>query len=395
MQKSLPETTFALTPRAGLSSPTGRASPAGFSSTTSSTCRRSAHTGRSTTRPRSGATSLPATADPTGRPARAAQLPRSMRHVASGSVAVQAHERSPAPLQWRAAVRAAEMARRGAREIRACRRAEPSRGPRSRGGVWVLHPLLVSRHTLYIVQREAMLPATFVLLGLLGYLAGRRRGSKGTIAGVWIAGAVDRHLHAPRRALARRTARCCRCSRGSSKRSCSHRPAHIRRRRALSHDDPPRTRAAEFAVFAWLVVRGAKGFIVGTAEAHRPWTLGERLLHRDAHRRRLSRAAVDPASVFAWAFQRRLRDFDRSPRRRRRPCSVPSMLVALVAFAFAVRRRLAALAAAILFFFAGPPDGIERDTRSSSTSNIATTCRRLLMFGRLRAGFARRNEPSA
>jgi protein O-mannosyl-transferase len=39
-------------------------------------------------------------------------------------------------------------------------------------GLWLLHPLLVST-TLYIVQREAMLPATFSLLGLLGYLHGR------------------------------------------------------------------------------------------------------------------------------------------------------------------------------------------------------------------------------
>jgi protein O-mannosyl-transferase len=38
--------------------------------------------------------------------------------------------------------------------------------------MWLLHPLWIST-TLYVVQREAMLPATFVLLGLLGYLYGR------------------------------------------------------------------------------------------------------------------------------------------------------------------------------------------------------------------------------
>ena len=38
-------------------------------------------------------------------------------------------------------------------------------------GAWLLHPLLVST-TLYIVQREAMLAATFVLLGLLAWLHG-------------------------------------------------------------------------------------------------------------------------------------------------------------------------------------------------------------------------------
>lgn len=39
-------------------------------------------------------------------------------------------------------------------------------------GFWTLHPLLVST-TLYVVQREAMLPATFGLLGLLLWLKGR------------------------------------------------------------------------------------------------------------------------------------------------------------------------------------------------------------------------------
>ena len=39
-------------------------------------------------------------------------------------------------------------------------------------GLWLMHPLLVST-TLYIVQREAMLSATFILLGLMGWLRGR------------------------------------------------------------------------------------------------------------------------------------------------------------------------------------------------------------------------------
>ncbi|HSR64860.1 MAG TPA: tetratricopeptide repeat protein, partial [Xanthomonadaceae bacterium] len=41
-------------------------------------------------------------------------------------------------------------------------------------GLWLLHPLFVST-TLYIVQREAMLPATFTLLGLLAWVHGRTR----------------------------------------------------------------------------------------------------------------------------------------------------------------------------------------------------------------------------
>src|SRR6185312_14143001 len=45
-------------------------------------------------------------------------------------------------------------------------------------GAWLLHPLLVST-TLYVVQREAMLPATFVLIGMLGWMASREALARG------------------------------------------------------------------------------------------------------------------------------------------------------------------------------------------------------------------------
>jgi tetratricopeptide (TPR) repeat protein len=45
-------------------------------------------------------------------------------------------------------------------------------------GAWLLHPLFVST-TLYIVQREAMLPATFVLVGMLGWIASREALARG------------------------------------------------------------------------------------------------------------------------------------------------------------------------------------------------------------------------
>ncbi|TAN06145.1 MAG: tetratricopeptide repeat protein [Rhodanobacteraceae bacterium] len=47
-------------------------------------------------------------------------------------------------------------------------------------GAWLLHPLFVSA-TLYIVQREAMLPATFVLIGMLGWMASREVLARGHI----------------------------------------------------------------------------------------------------------------------------------------------------------------------------------------------------------------------
>lgn len=47
--------------------------------------------------------------------------------------------------------------------------------------IWGLHPIMVST-TLYVVQREAMLPATFTLAALLAWLAGRDRITRGHIA---------------------------------------------------------------------------------------------------------------------------------------------------------------------------------------------------------------------
>jgi tetratricopeptide (TPR) repeat protein len=47
-------------------------------------------------------------------------------------------------------------------------------------GAWLLHPLLVST-TLYIVQREAMLPATFVLIAILGWMGSREALARGRV----------------------------------------------------------------------------------------------------------------------------------------------------------------------------------------------------------------------
>ncbi|MCX7513735.1 tetratricopeptide repeat protein [Frateuria sp. STR12] len=59
------------------------------------------------------------------------------------------------------------------------------------GAIWLLHPLLVST-TLYVVQREAMLPVTFGLAGILLWLHGRSsmassqtRGTVWMLVGLW------------------------------------------------------------------------------------------------------------------------------------------------------------------------------------------------------------------
>lgn len=50
------------------------------------------------------------------------------------------------------------------------------------GAIWLLHPLLVST-TLYVVQREAMLPVTFGLAGILLWLHGRDRLASSIVCG--------------------------------------------------------------------------------------------------------------------------------------------------------------------------------------------------------------------
>ena len=56
--------------------------------------------------------------------------------------------------------------------------------------IWLLHPLLVST-TLYVVQREAMLAGTCVLVGLHGWLTGRREYAGHVVAGrVWLIGSL-------------------------------------------------------------------------------------------------------------------------------------------------------------------------------------------------------------
>jgi hypothetical protein len=52
------------------------------------------------------------------------------------------------------------------------------------GTLWMLHPLFTST-VLYVVQREAMLPATFALFGMHAWLTGRHRFAQGSGGQVW------------------------------------------------------------------------------------------------------------------------------------------------------------------------------------------------------------------
>jgi tetratricopeptide (TPR) repeat protein len=215
--------------------------------------------------------------------------------------------------------------------------------------LWLLHPLFVST-TLYIVQREAMLPATFVLLGLLGYIAGHDRVMRGRRSGALLAAAAI--------AICTVLAILCKANGVLLPLLAWVVDAILLRRR----DTDESARSMKWAricvlivptllVFAYLAQQTYSGFAKGII-AERPWTTGERLLTEP-------RALVDylrllwmphpySTGLFNDGFAVSTGWF--SP-----ASTLPGILAiaALLAFAVACRRRYPAWSAALLFYFAG------------------------------------------
>lgn len=143
--------------------------------------------------------------------------------------------------------------------------------------LWLLHPLLVST-TLYIVQREAMLPATFLLLGISGYVRGRTLVAQGRISGALLAagsvtlGTTFAFLSKANGALLPLLVWVLELT--------------LLARQPLPEGRPTRVFAwtrnlvvvlPSLLLLAYLARLGWNGFVHGTPP-HRPWTLGERLL---------------------------------------------------------------------------------------------------------------------
>lgn len=217
--------------------------------------------------------------------------------------------------------------------------------------LWLLHPLFLST-TLYTVQREAMLPATFVLAGLIGFVhardqiaAGRRRGfiqatvaigaatllgtlSKGNGALLpLLAWLIDARLLAPHQPL----------------------PASLQSRWRLWRRlllMLPTT-----LVLVWLAATAYAGFSNGL-EASRPWTLYERVLTQN-------RVLVDYLAQLWLPRPYSLGLFNDAVAVSRgwlQPVSTllcALLLAGLLAAAWRLRRRHAVAAFALLFFFAG------------------------------------------
>lgn len=216
--------------------------------------------------------------------------------------------------------------------------------------LWLLHPLWIST-TLYVVQREAMLPATFVLFGLLGYLHGRQSLMTSPRQGtVWIILSV---LVGTLLAV-------------SSKANGLLLPllvlvvehAYLRSLPG-SANAPPRLKAClvavvyplATAVLVYLAYQGIVGLLHGPA-AYRPWTVGQRLLSEP-------RAIMDYLSLLVAPrpYSRGLfnDDFSASIDLIHPWTTIPAIVLVagLIAFALRVRKAQPALSLALLFYFAG------------------------------------------
>ena len=219
---------------------------------------------------------------------------------------------------------------------------------------WWLHPLLVST-TLYIVQREAMLPATFTLLGLLAWLLGRRKVLDGaTLPGLaWItvglgvctvlaflskangillpafALVLDFALLRPQERLVR---------------DC--RPArHYKRTMMLFGWIPT------LVVALYLLHAGWQGIVVGISDI-RPWTLGQRLITEPRILVTYLHMLWLPTPFTAGLFNDQIKA---STSLLHPWTTLPALVIVLGLLIGAWRglHRWPALAAAVLFYFVG------------------------------------------
>ena len=218
--------------------------------------------------------------------------------------------------------------------------------------LWLLHPLLVST-VLYIVQREAMLPATFVLAGLIGYVSAREATAQGRRAGPMLAAlsiggatllAVASKGNGILLPLLAWLVDVIVLSRSDATLDAGNarRIAHMRR---IVLEVP------SVLVLAWFAWTGA-GYALHGVPEFRAWTFGERLLTEGRIVSSYIAQLLVPRPYTAGLFNDAVVVS-------KGLLSPPSTIVALafiaasIAFAIAVRRRAPALALAILFYFTG------------------------------------------
>ncbi|MDR3416674.1 MAG: hypothetical protein P4L83_10860 [Nevskia sp.] len=214
--------------------------------------------------------------------------------------------------------------------------------------LWTLHPLLVST-TLYVVQREAMLPATLTLLGMLLWLDGGERLQQGRrfalarmVAGAWACTVLAVLCKAngvllPLLLLVMEW----------TLPECEPRPERtlaVRRSRIVLLVIP----SALLAL--WLLAKLPAAF---TGETYgRPWTVGQRLLTEPrvlaSYLSSLWLPRASNSSLFNDAFRPSTGWLQPAATL---PCLIG--VLALLGAGLALRRRHPALSFAILFYFAG------------------------------------------
>lgn len=217
--------------------------------------------------------------------------------------------------------------------------------------LWLLHPLLVST-TLYAVQREAMLPASFVLLGLIAYGHGRlafahSNGSSGTawmVCGIGLGTALA-VLCKANGVLLPMLAWVLEATVFSS---------GAARSTLAAQSKLAKVKLLLLIVPSLLVFGYLSHFLLGwdTPLLNRPWTIGQRVLTEPGILLEYLHLLAVPRSVTSGIYN----DQFQAVSSLWRPAStLPALLMVagLILLALRVRSRLPALAAAILFFFSG------------------------------------------
>lgn len=234
-------------------------------------------------------------------------------------------------------------------------------GPQRDGGAWIavasaavwgLHPLMVST-TLYVVQREAMLPATFVLLGLLCWLHGRsclareqaRTGAIWMVAGTALCTALA--------TLSKANGVLLPLLIGVLELTvlCAWRPIPIALQRLHTQLCLALVAIPAALILSYLLWTGLS---LGTADLSgtRPWTVGERLMTQPRVLVDYLTKLIVPRPYTAGLFN----DAYVVSTGLLQPLStLPALAIvlALPAWALWQRRRYPILAAAVLFYFAG------------------------------------------
>lgn len=217
-------------------------------------------------------------------------------------------------------------------------------------GLWLLHPLFVST-TLYVVQREAMLPAAFILVGLLAYVHGRtmhatrpRAGAAWMLAGIGL-GTLLAVLSKANGALLPLLAWVIETTvLRAGDRANAHAVAHRLRRWRLGLLVIP---TLLFLAYLVLFLPGLNAELPG-----RPWTIGERLLTQPRVLLEYMQLLLVPRVLSTGLYN----DTYTASTSLLSPIStLPALLaiLALVTAALATRHRYPVIAGALLFYLAG------------------------------------------